>query len=275
MNPAKMKIGRLFNAKSKNSVVIAMDHGFYMGNVKGLEDPRAIATKLIEHRVEGVLLGFGMGKATADLFVSKESPSRILAMDHALMYEIPGQQKGVLEHCMFSTVEQALRWGFDAVKVLLVFGLERERQRQSFLNLGRLVSECDRVSMPIMIEPVAWGTQAPKEKASDSDLIAHMCRIALECGADILKIPYGGNTESFRKMSQNCPVPILILGGPKTDRVEVLFQMVKDVLGAGAKGVVFGRNVWGHEKMESLVEGLKEIIHTENAVSSVMEKYAL
>jgi class I fructose-bisphosphate aldolase len=275
MRAMELKLNRLFNADSKNSVIIAMDHGFYMGNVKGLEDPRAIAGRLIKNRVEGVLLGFGMGKVTADLFSPKESPSRILAMDHALMYSIPGQQTGVLEHCMFSTVDQALRWGFDAVKVLLVFGLERDRQRQSFLNLGKLVSECDRMSMPIMIEPVPWGSQIPEGMASDPDLIAHMCRIAMECGADVLKVPYTGDTKTFGKICKESAVPILVLGGPKTDSVEALLHMVRDVIDAGARGVVFGRNIWGYGRMESLIEALNDIVHRGSTVSSVVKKYAL
>lgn len=275
MGAMELKINRLFNTDSKNSVIIAMDHGFYMGNVKGLEDPRAIAGRLIKNRVEGVLLSFGMGKATADLFSPKDSPNRILAMDHALMYSVPGQQDGVLEHCMFNTVDQALRWGFDAVKVLLVFGLERDRQRQNFLNLGKLVSECDRVSMPIIVEPVPWGSQMPEEKANDPDLIAHMCRIAMECGADILKVPYSGDTKTFRKMSKQSAVPILILGGPKIDSVETLLHMVGDVIDAGARGVVFGRNIWGYKKMESLIDALKDIVHKGSTVSSVIKKYVL
>ena len=275
MGVMESKINRLFNADSKNSVIIAMDHGFYMGNIKGLEDPRAIAGRLIKNRIEGVLLSFGMGKATADLFSPKDSPNRILAMDHALMYSVPGEQGGVLEHCMFSTVDQALRWGFDAVKVFLVFGLERDRQRQNFLNLGKLVSECDRVSMPIMIEPVPWGSQMPEGKANDPDLIADMCRIAMECGADILKVPYTGDTKTFGKISKQTAVPILILGGPKIDSVEALLHMVRDVIDAGARGVVFGRNIWGYKKMESLVDALKDIVHKGSTVSPVVKKYAL
>jgi class I fructose-bisphosphate aldolase len=196
-------------------------------------------------------------------------------MDHALMYSVPGQQAGVLEHCMFNTIDQALRWGFDAVKVLLVFGLERDRQRQNFLNLGKLVSECDRVSMPIMVEPVPWGSQMPEEKANDPDLIAHMCRIAMECGADILKVPYTGDAKSFGEISKQSAVPILILGGPKIDSVEALLHMVRDVIDAGARGVVFGRNIWGYKKMESLIDALKDIVHKGSTVSSVVKKYAL
>ena len=66
-------------------------------------------------------------------------------------------------------------------------------------------------------------------------------------------------------------VLLSILGGPKIDSVEALLHMVRDVIDAGARGVVFGRNIWGYEKMESLVDALKDIVHGGSAVSSVVK----
>jgi len=275
MSAKEMKVKRLFSPERSNSLVIALDHGFYMGNVQGLEAPVAMVKKLIDSQVDGVLLSFGVGKATVNLFGNKVNPSRILAIDHALMYSIPGQQGGVLEHSLFVGVEEALRWGFDAVKCLLVFGLDRETQRRNFNNIGKLVAECDRMAMPLMIEPFPWGCDMPEGKAADPELIVHCCRIALECGADILKVPYTGDVKSFRKITRQSSVPVLILGGPKIDNVQSMLQMVKNATKAGGRGVVFGRNIWGHKNMKSLIEALKEMIHSGATVKSVMQKHAL
>ncbi|MBT8365876.1 MAG: fructose-bisphosphate aldolase [Deltaproteobacteria bacterium] len=275
MSAKKMKVNRLFAPESGKSVVIAVDHGFYMGNLQGLEAPVAMVKKLIESQVDGVLLSFGIGKATVNLFGNKINPSRILAIDHALMYSIPGQQGGVLEHSLFVGVEEALRWGFDAVKCLLVFGLDRETQRRNFNNIGKLVAECDRMAMPLMIEPFPWGYDMPEGKAADPELIVHCCRIALECGADILKVPYTGDVKSFRKIISQSSVPVLILGGPKIDNVQRMLKMVKNATKAGGRGVVFGRNIWGHKNIKSLIEALKEVIHSGASVKSIVQKHAL
>ena len=45
-------------------------------------------------------------------------------------------------------------------------------------------------------------------------------------------------------MTDNCPVPVLIAGGPRMETAQETLQVVQDATEAGAAGVVFGRNIW-------------------------------
>jgi DhnA family fructose-bisphosphate aldolase class Ia len=47
--------------------------------------------------------------------------------------------------------------------------------------------------------------------------------------------------------------------------------MTKGVMEAGALGVAFGRNVWGHQDPVSIIKALKLIIHENKSVKEALE----
>lgn len=126
-----------------------------------------------------------------------------------------------------------------------------------------------------MVEPVFWTSHTSKEKKTSANLIGHAARIALELGADVLKIPYTGNILEFKELLNNLQVPVFVLGGAKMDSIEDILKIAKESIEAGAKGIVFGRNVWQNSKMESLINALKEIVHENASVDEVIKKHNL
>ena len=59
------------------------------------------------------------------------------------------------------------------------------------------------------------------------------------------------------------------------DNVEGVLKVAKESVEAGAKGIVFGRNVWQNPKMKDLVNALKAVIHENLDIVEVMNKYKL
>ena len=99
--------------------------------------------------------------------------------------------------------------------------------------------------------------------------------MALEIGADILKIPYTGDKSEFKDLVNNLKAPVFILGGPKMDNVEGVLKVAKESVEAGAKGIVFGRNVWQNPKMKDLVGALKAVVHDNAEISYAMNNFNL
>ena len=112
-----------------------------------------------------------------------------------------------------------------------------------------------------MVEPLLNGEDIPIEKKNDLGLIENTCRISLEIGADILKIPYTGGVESFSRIVKNSHVTVMILGGPKTNNLRDVLQTARNAIDAGAKDIVFGRNVWQHPQMNKVLMSPKDIVH--------------
>lgn len=261
MNLKEFRISKLLNSKSGKSVVIPIDHGLVMGNVTGLSDPIETLKKLIDLKVDATLISPGLAKITLELFASRNVPARILTADLPLISNTPGGSGEVIGHETISTVEFALKYGFDTVKVLLPWGEKDSVQMESIKVVTQLANECDKWELPLMVEPVLWGNAIAKEKKNDPTLIEHAARMALELGADVLKIPYTGDKKEFEELVKALKVPVFVLGGPKMEKVGDILRVAEESTRAGAKGIVFGRNVWQNPKMEAMIKALQKIVH--------------
>jgi fructose-bisphosphate aldolase/2-amino-3,7-dideoxy-D-threo-hept-6-ulosonate synthase len=103
----------------------------------------------------------------------------------------------------------------------------------------------------------------------DPEIVAHSARIGAECGADIVKTLYTGDIDSFSKVVESIPVPLVIAGGPKAKTDMDILQMTEDAMKAGAKGVTYGRNIFAHKSPKKIVEALDGIIFKEQKAEEV------
>ncbi len=271
MNVKEFRIAKLLETKSGKSLIIPIDHGIMMGSVKGLEDPIKTLKTLINLGIDGTLITPGLAKITLDLFSHREAPTRILTADLPLLSNVPGGNGEIIGHEVISNVEFALKYDFDVIKILLPWGEREKVQVESIKVVEKLVRECDKWDIPLMIEPILWGEAISKEKRNDIKLIDHASRMALEMGADILKIPYSGNQKEFSDLVKRLKVPVFVLGGVKTENEEDILRVAWESTQAGAKGVIFGRNVWQSSKMRSIVLALKKIVHNGISANKVMK----
>jgi len=104
----------------------------------------------------------------------------------------------------------------------------------------------------------------------DPEVVAHTARIGAECGADIVKTLYTGDIDSFSKVVESIPVPVVIAGGPKAKTDIEVLQMTEDAMNAGAKGVTYGRNIFAHRSPEKIVEALAGIIFKNQTAKEVV-----
>ena len=153
------------------------------------------------------------------------------------------------------SVEDALLLGADAVVLMAFVGIPVELE--TYRIVARVAGECLRANLPLVVEALPCpGERIPDPRATDA--MASAARIGFEHGADLVKSYF---TENFQKVTDNCPVPVLIAGGPKMDTVEETLQVVHDATRAGAAGVVFGRNIWQSGDTRGMIQALRRIIH--------------
>lgn len=275
MSAKQIRIARLLNPKSGKGVNIPIDHGSVMGSPPGLADPMAVLEKLIALGIDSTLMNPGFAKISEHLFENKMAPGRVLTSDLPLMCTVPGQSDMVMGQEQVASVEAAIRGGFDCMKVLLIWGIDPTTQMHSLKFIAQLAEECDKWQMPLMVEPVFWGPNIPVERRNDPELIEHGARIALEIGADILKMNYTGDMVTFKELIRRMKVPVMVLGGPKTESLRDVFVVARESIDAGAKAIVFGRNVWQHPQMDNVVQALQDIVHEDMDVDAAMDKRGL
>lgn len=256
-----LRMSRLFNQKSKTGVIVAMDHTF--GGVhKGIERPGETIQKVLEGEPDGVILTPGTARMYQSEFVGRNAPALILSVDYVLFHSYPGHSKSVEEQGVVSSIEEALRLGADAVKVLMIFGREDpSMQARNFDNVARFAELCHQWGVPIMIEPTTWGHTFSEDHKKDYKVLRDMARIAFEFGADIVKCDYPTNPDEFNYISESCPVPVMVLGGTAKEDDKGLLQDVITLIEKGAAGVTFGRNVWQHPDPAKFIQCLKYCVY--------------
>src|SRR5918997_199584 len=164
--------------------------------------------------------------------LASDGRALIVAMDHARTH---GAIEGLEDPG--AVIEASVDGGADAV--MTTFGVAKR-----YRGVARVGGECLRANLPLVVEALPCpGERIPDPKTPEA--MTSAARIGFEHGADFVKSYY---TEDFRKVTDNCPVPILIAGGPRMETAQETLQVVQEATEAGAAGVVFGRNIWqsGH-----------------------------
>lgn len=159
------------------------------------------------------------------------------------------------------TVEEAVELGASAVGYTVYLGSEKEPTM--FWEFGQVVRDAHKAGIPAIgwVYPRGQWVKEKYETDTNPEVVAYGARVGLELGADIVKIKYTGDVESFSKVVKaagRCKV--VLSGGEKTEDPKEFVQIVKDVMAAGGIGVAVGRNVWKAEDPLKVTESLKEVI---------------
>jgi class I fructose-bisphosphate aldolase len=227
--------------------IIAMDHGITLGPVRGLENMQTAVDRVVKGGADAVLFHKGIAKR-----VNTRGCGMITHVSASTTRGgKPNMKVGVC------TVEEAVRLGADAVSTHTNIGALEEDQMLEFL--GSISEQCDSFGMPLLAMMYPRGPNIKNE--NEFEAVAHAARIGAELGADVVKTVYTGDRESFRKVVQGCPVPVVVAGGARmTTDMEVL-ELAENSMSAGATGLSFGRNVFQHNNPESISKALSSIVH--------------
>jgi fructose-bisphosphate aldolase, class I len=167
------------------------------------------------------------------------------------------------------SVEDAVRLGADAVGYTVYVG--SPSQDRDFAQFSALREEADRFGMPVIVWAYPRGEAVAKKGGKESFYaIDYAARVALELGADIVKVnfpvpsekdadsppPYNAlklsAAEAFRKVVESAGrALVLVSGGEKIGDTELLSK-VRSSMDDGATGIIFGRNMWQRPRADAL-----------------------
>ncbi|MFP4197715.1 MAG: 2-amino-3,7-dideoxy-D-threo-hept-6-ulosonate synthase [Methanomassiliicoccales archaeon] len=253
-----VRLERIMDRQTGRSVIIPMDHGITLGPIKGLIDqPRAV--DLVAEGGANAVLGHvglplhGHRRYGKDIgLIMHLSASTSLSKD-------PDNKVTV------TPVEDAIRMGADAVSVHVNIGSEKEPDMLS--ALGETASRCRWWGMPLLAMIYPRGKGMDQNSAGYVKIAA---RAAAELGVDIVKTNYTGDIDSFKEVTEGCPVPVVVAGGPKMDTTREILQVADDSVKAGGAGVAIGRNVFQADDPTRMVRALSMIVHERRDVDEVL-----
>jgi DhnA family fructose-bisphosphate aldolase class Ia len=90
-------------------------------------------------------------------------------------------------------------------------------------------------------------------------------------GADIVKVNWSGDAQSFGEIIRACDRPVVLAGGTRISDAELLERMaqVRDV---GAIGCSVGRNVFQHRTPEGITRAISRIFRDKWPASQALEE---
>jgi fructose-bisphosphate aldolase, class I len=254
-----LRLGRLFDRDSGRSFIAAIDHGVTLGVPTGAERAIEAVERVIACGTDAVLLGPGLLDKAGHLFASRQAPAPIVRGDFIINH--PNVNYLGEAHRVLISPAHALWLGAYAYVNFLIVGVaEREMFADNVQTVARNAEEAHRLGLPYIVEAVAWGSQV-EDRRKDPDLLSFAARIAVELGADAIKTEYTGDIASMRQVIEGVPAPVLVLGGPKTNAPTALVDATREAMAAGAKGVIYGRNVWQADDPIGTSARLREAIH--------------
>lgn len=266
-------VGHLLNTEEGFSVIVAMDQG--IGGVpRDFVSPVEKVRGIIAADPDGVLLTAGLARRTSGLRAYRDAPALIVAMD-IVLHSGPGGAGPSVAHRPGSSVEEAMRLGANAVKTMLIMGGDsRTDQDQNMSFLAETGERCRHWEIPMMIEPYLWGVNMPTDLRERAQVAADGARLAVELGADLVKIEYSGEPEIFREFVQACPVPVFMLGGPKRPTQREVLADVIFAAQVGVVGITMGRNIWQQPDPARMIRALRVAASTRDldAAMAVLEE---
>lgn len=258
------RLNRLFNGQSRRCFDVAIDHGFFneLGFLNGIEDLQKAVETLVGANPDAIQLTVGQAEVLQRI-PGKQKPALVLRTDVANVYgrSLP---RSLFSRMIDQAVEQAIRLDAACVVVnLFQIPEQSEVTDQCIQNILRLKPECDRYAMPLMIEPLVF---QPNAKAGgymvdgDPNKILPLVRQAVELGANIIKADPTDNPLDYHRVIEVARVPVLVRGGGKAEDMEIL-QRTEQLIGQGAAGIVYGRNVIQHTDPAGITRALMAIVH--------------
>jgi putative autoinducer-2 (AI-2) aldolase len=226
---------------------LPVDHGYFQGPTTRLEKPGETVKPLLPY-CDALFITRGVLRSCIDPANTKPIILRVSGGTSVV-------GKDLANEGITTSVRDAIRLNVAAVGLSIFIGSDYERE--SLLNLADLVNECEEYGIPVMAV-TAVGKELEKREAR---YLALCCRIAAELGARVVKTYW---CEDFDKVTNGCPVPVVMAGGPKCETELGVFEFVHDGMQRGAIGVNLGRNVWQNDHPVAVARALRAIIH-ENA----------
>jgi putative autoinducer-2 (AI-2) aldolase len=250
----KNRLSNIFDPRTNRTVMLAVDHGYFLGPTSGLERVDVTIVPLLPW-ADTLMCTRGILRSTIPPSFTKGVVLRASG-GPSILKELSNEEIAV-------DIEDALRLNAAAVAVQVFIGGEYETR--SVHNMTRLVDAGARYGVPVL-----GVTAVGKDMARDAKYMRLASRICAELGASYVKTYYV--PDGFETVTASCPVPIVIAGGKKISEIDAL-RMAHDAVAKGAAGVDMGRNIFQAENPVAMIQAVRRVVHENAAVDEAFDFY--
>lgn len=240
----KNRLSRIIKPETGRTVMLAVDHGYFLGPTTKLENARKTVRPLIPY-ADALMLTRGILRTSVDPENAIPVVLRVSGGTSIIGQDLSNEE-------ITTSMEEAVRLNASAVALSIFVGTDHEQQ--TLVNLSSLVDSGMEYGIPVLAV-TAVGKELEKR---DVRFLSLSCRIAAELGASFVKTYY---CDDFEKVVEGCPVPVVIAGGPKLETELDALRLAYDAVQKGAAGVDMGRNIWQSEYPVAMIKAVRAVVH--------------
>jgi len=252
----KNRLSRIIKPETNRTVMLAVDHGYFLGPTHRLEDARKTIEPLLPY-ADAIMLTRGILRNCVNSSIGNAVVLRVSGGTSIIGADLANE--GIT-----TSMKDAVRLNVSAVALSIFVGTNYEHQ--TLTNLAKLIDEAEEYGIPVLAV-TAVGKELEKR---DAKFLSLSCRIAAELGAHFVKTYY---CEDFDKVVNGCPVPLVIAGGPKLATEHDALLLAYNALQEGACGVDMGRNIWQSEYPVAMIRAIRAIVHEKATVSDAYDLF--
>jgi 3-hydroxy-5-phosphonooxypentane-2,4-dione thiolase len=238
----KNRLAQIIKPADNRAVMLAVDHGYFLGPTERLENPKKTIRPLLKH-CDSLMVTRGVLRTSVDANYPVPIVLRVSGGTSIIGEDLSNEEITV-------SINDAIRVNASALAMSVFVGGKYEKQ--TIVNLGNLVGEAEAYGIPVLAV-----TAVGKDMVRDARYLSLACRIAAEQGAHIVKTYY---CKDFEKIVDSCPVPVIIAGGKKIPERDAL-ELTYNSINAGAVGVDMGRNIWQSDNPVPMIRAVRSIVH--------------
>ena len=250
----KDRLSRIFSPKTGKTVMLAFDHGYFLGPTSGIER-MDLAIRPLAPYTDVLMCTRGALRSCIPPGYNKPVVLRCSAGISIL--------KDLSNECVGVAIDDAIRLNASAMAVQVHIGGEKESR--TIENLVKLVDTGMTYGIPVL-----GVTAVGKELARDARYLGLATRIIAEVGAQFVKTYFC--EEDFDQVTAGCPVPIVIAGGKKIPEPDAL-KMARRAIDGGAAGVDMGRNIFQAENPVAMIQAVRAVVHDGETPEKAFELY--
>jgi putative autoinducer-2 (AI-2) aldolase len=240
----KNRIANILKPNNGKGVMLAVDHGYFLGPTEKLEQPKKTIAPLVKY-CDSLMVTRGVVRTSVDPNFPVPIVLRVSGGTSIIGEDLSNEK-------ITTSIKDAIRINASALAMSIFVGAKYEHN--SLVSLGNLVNEAEEYGIPVLAV-TAVGKELEKR---DARYLSLSCRIAAEFGAHMVKTYY---CEDFEKVVNSCPIPVIIAGGPKLPERDAL-ELTVNAIKAGAAGVDMGRNIWQSQYPIPMIRAVRAIVHS-------------
>lgn len=251
----KNRMSKIIRPEDGRCLMLAVDHGYFLGPTEGLEIPSRTIKPLLPY-ADSLMITRGILRTSVNPSIEVPIVLRVSGGTSIVGEDLSNET-------ISTSIEEAIKLNASCLAISIFIGSKYEHQ--TLASLSRLVDEGEKYGIPVLAV-----TAVGKEMTRDARYLALACRVAAEQGAHIVKTYY---CENFESVVEGCPVPLIVAGGKKLPNEIDALKLTYEAIEHGAAGVDMGRNIWQSTYAVAMIKSVRSIVHSNLDLRQASELY--